>query len=765
MGYTEEYEDGMEYAAEPEVALQINRELSLARRIVEQTGTNLFLTGKAGTGKTTFLRRLREESGKRIVVLAPTGVAAINAGGMTLHSFFQLPFAPYIPGRGFAGEENLFMRMGKEKRRLIASLDLIVIDEISMVRPDILDGIDSILRRQRGVDAPFGGVQLLLIGDLRQLAPVVRPDEWALLNGHYPSPYFFESHALRKAGFVAVELKHIYRQQDPQFIALLNAVRDGRADTNVLARLNAQFRPTQKELGDNIIRLTTHNRTSDEVNSRRLAALPAEPVSFEANITGKFPESSYPADKILTLKVGARVMFIKNDTGTERRYYNGLIGTVTDIDEDSVTVSPDNPDIAPIKAEYAQWENTSYSIDGETKEITQHTDGVFAQIPLRLAWAITIHKSQGLTFDKAIIDASHSFAPGQLYVALSRCRSLEGMMLESPLSPGAVIIDRVVNTFIAESERNVPDDAMVDRMRDEYYRRLLSELFSFRSLLNAFSDFKRAIEEYVAPMHIELYCQYKEAAESLRDKIDKVGQRFISIYAANPIDAVKTASDNAFMEKIRNGCRYFLEQLAPICKLLNDTPLDLDNATMQKRLDNVTDTLQLEMAIKKTILSGIISDDFSPETYMKHKALAVLAVGENQDIRKSSARNGSKSGKGKKSPGEKKVSKEKKPKGYSQRITLKLWREGKSIEEIAMERQLTPGTIAVHLVDMVKVGEIEESVLLPADLESRIKTIAEDAVSSGEEVSFSMIRDLVVAAGIPSYYFSIYHQFHPFNRN
>ncbi len=751
----EEYKDGLEYAGESEAIFQINKELSLARRIVEQTGANLFLTGKAGTGKTTFLHRLQNESGKRMVVLAPTGVAAINAGGMTIHSFFQLPFSPFVPGRGFIGEEKHFMRMSKEKRRLIASLDLIVIDEISMVRPDTLDGIDSILRRLRGNDSPFGGVQLLLIGDLRQLAPAVRPDEWAMLCDHYSSPYFFESRALRQAGFIAVELKHIYRQQDPEFIALLNAVRDGRADESVLARLNAQFRTRQEEFGENTIRLTTHNRTSDEVNAQRLAALEGNPVTFEATVTGKFPESSYPADKHLTLKVGARVMFIKNDTGTERRFYNGLIGTITEIEEDNVTVQPDDPTMSPIKTIYEEWENTSYSINEVTKEISQHVDGVFSQIPLRLAWAITIHKSQGLTFDRAIIDAGHSFAPGQLYVALSRCRSLEGMRLESPLSPSAVIIDSVVNSFIEASERNAPDDAMVDQLRDEYYRRILADLFNFRTLTTAFADFKRAVEEFVAPMRTELYGKYNEAAQILRDKIDSVGLRFITLYASKPIDATKIAADKAFMDKIRNGCRYFLEQLAPICNLLNDTPLDLDNASMQKRLDNVTDILQLEMAIKKTILTGMLSDDFSPATYMKYKALAVLAVGENQKMRKSATKKTANAGKGKK---------EKKAKGYSQRISLKLWREGKSIEEIARERELSPNTIAMHLVDMVRLGEIQESDLLAADIESKIRAITDEALASGEESAFSKIKNLMSAAGIPSYLFSIYHQFHPFNR-
>lgn len=755
MEYTEQYENSLEYAAEPEVAMQINRELALARRIVEQTGSNLFLTGKAGTGKTTFLRRLQEDSGKRMVVLAPTGVAAINAGGMTIHSFFQLPFSPYIPGRGFAAKEKGFMRMSKEKRRMIASLDLIVIDEISMVRPDTLDGIDSILRRLRGNESPFGGVQLLLIGDLRQLAPVVGRGEGEMLKEHYPSFYFFDSHALRKAGFIAVELKHIYRQQNPEFISLLNAIRDGHAGDDVLKRLNARFRPMTDENEKDTIRLTTHNRMADEINARNLMELKGATVTYRAEVTGKFPDSSFPANPDLTLKPGARVMFIKNDTGASRRYYNGLIGTVSELGTDSVTVIPDDKALLPIEAERVVWENTSYSVDEETKEISQRVEGRFSQIPLRLAWAITIHKSQGLTFERAIIDACHSFAPGQLYVALSRCRSLEGMVLGSPLHRESVIVDPLVNGFIEETQRNMPDDAMVDHMRDEYYRALLAELFNFRPFVNAFADFRHAVEEFVAPMHPELYRRYKDATESLRDKIDSVGQRFIGLYATRPVNSESVATDEAFMEKIRNGCRYFLEQLSPLLDLLNETPLSLDNAMMQKRLDNAADTLILETAIKKTILTGLLTDTFTPETYMKYKAHGVLAASETSW----KAQEQKKAKKTKKEIKKKEI-KEKKPKGYSQRESLRMWREGKGIEEIASMRDLKPATIAGHLMEMAMLGEIEYSALVPPAVDERIRIICGQAEAEGPDDVYVRIKEMMASAGMPSYLYSIHRRFH-----
>jgi len=737
-----------------------NRELDLARRIIEETGSNLFLTGKAGTGKTTFLRCLRESSCKRMVVLAPTGVAAINAGGMTLHSFFQLPFSVFVPGRGFVGEEKRFYRMSKEKRRLIASLDLIVIDEISMVRPDTLDGIDRLLRRMRGIDSPFGGIQLLLIGDLRQLAPVVRADEWDMLRGFYPSPYFFESHSLREAGFLTVELKTIFRQQDPEFISLLNAVRDGNAGRDVLTRLNRLCRPADNENQEQTIRLTTHNRIADETNAHHLAVLPGEPRIFEAQIKGKFPETSFPADRYLTLKTGARVMFIKNDTGADRSYYNGLIGTVIGIEGNTVCVLPDDDSFDTVEVGYVEWENMSYRVDEKTKEITQQIDGVFAQIPLRLAWAITIHKSQGLTFDRAVIDAEQSFAPGQLYVALSRCRSLDGMRLESRLSPQAVIIDPDVNSFIENSRKNPPDDNTLSELRDEYFRNLLSELFSFRSLAIAFSDFSRRVLEYVAPIHPELFEAYRNAEQHFSTKIDAVGNRFISLYASTRIDACLATENEAFLNKIRNGCLYFIEQLEPICKLLNSTPVQLDNAAYEQRLLSAADILWFEMNMKKTVMKGLSKEDFSPAAYMKFKAHAVLASydGESdnsvktakakkQRKTKSQTENGEKQGKGKK---------EKKPKGYSQRVTLQMFRDGKSIEEIAAVRDLTSSTIAGHIAEMVNIGELTIEQAIPSGVMTILDKVSEDITSADRKPEYSSLRDSLAGTTIPFYYLSLY---------
>ena len=375
--------------------MENNTELEIARQLVEKTGCNVFLTGKAGTGKTTFLRELRERSAKRMIVLAPTGIAAINAGGVTIHSFFQLPLSPYIPGATFSGREQKRYQFGKVKRNIIKTLDLLVIDEISMVRADLLDAVDAVMRRYRVHHQPFGGVQLLLIGDLHQLAPVVKDDEWEMMKQYYDTPYFFSSRALMSAQYQSIELKHVYRQQDSTFLELLNKIRENRADDVTLEALNrrfiAGFTPPR---GSDYIRLTTHNYQAQRINDRELELLPGKAFSYRAEVEGTFPESSYPADEALTLKEGAQVMFIKNDT--DKRYYNGMIGEVAYTGRDSIKVkSKDTGET--IELEPAEWANAKYTLNSKTKEIEETVEGVFRQYPLRLAWAITIHKSQGLT--------------------------------------------------------------------------------------------------------------------------------------------------------------------------------------------------------------------------------------------------------------------------------------------------------------------------------------------------------------------------------
>ncbi|MXV51955.1 AAA family ATPase [Pedobacter sp. HMF7647] len=458
---------------------EFNPFMQLASDYLESTNTVVFLTGKAGTGKTTFLQKLRQTSKKKLAVIAPTGVAAINAGGMTIHSFFQLSFAPVIPGT--TGQDSFY---SAEKRELLVNLELLIIDEVSMVRPDVQDQIDLILRSVKDSAHPFGGVQLLLIGDLSQLSPIVRDEEWSVLRPYYTTPYFFSSQVLQRAPYVRIELDHVYRQKEQTFVDILNEVRNQHLSAENLNLLNTRyvpdFRPAPE---DPYITLTTHNHIAQQINTERLEALPGQEQEFTAAIRGEFPKDAYPTETNLKLKTGAQVMFVKNDSSAEKLFYNGKIGTVTRIEDKTVFVLSEEKEIM---AEALEWTNVRY--EAAEQEIRETNAGSFAQIPLKLAWAITIHKSQGLTFDKAIIDVSESFAHGQAYVALSRCRSLSGMILRNPVAIRNIIGDPAVARF-NEQAAGRPDTQTLERDQERYRLYLLTELFNFVPLQTKLKGF------------------------------------------------------------------------------------------------------------------------------------------------------------------------------------------------------------------------------------------------------------------------------------
>jgi hypothetical protein len=452
--------------------LMDNPALLLAQAYVDTTNTLVFLTGKAGTGKTTFLRQVRLTTTKRLAIVAPTGVAAINAGGMTIHSMFQLPFGPMPPDL----PERPELKYNQDKRVLLESLELLVIDEISMVRPDVLDQIDLILRNVRGSRHPFGGVQLLLIGDLAQLSPIIREDEWSVLRPYYPTPYFFSSSVLQRTDYVRIELDKVYRQSDERFIRILNEMREQQLAAESLKELNARyiegFRP---DAGDPYITLTTHNQAARQINQEWLDAIDAPVTEYQATVRGEFPADAFPTDATLRLKVGAQVMFVKNDSSAEKRYYNGKIGTIVNLEAETVQVLTPEGNVIGVQA--LEWSNVRYQAHGE--QVSEENAGSFAQIPLKTAWAITIHKSQGLTFDKAVIDVSAAFAHGQAYVALSRCRSLEGLVLLKPVSAANVIGDPAVARFNLLTASRQPDVTLLGRHQQAYRFYLLSELFNF----------------------------------------------------------------------------------------------------------------------------------------------------------------------------------------------------------------------------------------------------------------------------------------------
>ncbi len=466
-----------------------------ANEFALKTNRSIFVTGKAGTGKTTFLHKLKTETAKQIAIVAPTGIAAINAGGTTIHSFFQLPLSPFIPtveGRKQLIEKS---KMQGGRRRVLQELELLVIDEISMVRADVLDAIDTILRhvRYRHREA-FGGVQVIFIGDMFQLSPVASNEEWHLLSQYYNSQYFFHSQVTKEQQPIYIEFDKIFRQTNADFISVLNEVRNNNLSDNGLKLLQSRYNPSfQPTKDDAYIILTTHNYKADKINSEELALIKEKTYTFEAKIEGDFPEKAYPTEKQLVLKVGAKVMFNKNDTENPRRFFNGKIGVIESINEKNITIIASD-DKSKIVLEPMAWENVKYTADESTKKLKEELVGRFIQYPLRLAWAITIHKSQGLTFDKTVIDAGEAFAPGQVYVALSRCRSLEGIVLWSKINPYSISNDKEIVNYELNKADAMILERQLEKSKNEFRLFVLEQLFDFKVIIAYISRLMRDFE-------------------------------------------------------------------------------------------------------------------------------------------------------------------------------------------------------------------------------------------------------------------------------
>lgn len=719
--------------------------MNLAWQFVTQTNVSVFLTGKAGTGKTTFLRKLREMSPKRMVVLAPTGVAAINAQGQTIHSFFQLPFGPIVPGME-RSERRSHYSMSADKKNLIRTLDLLVIDEISMVRCDLLDAVDQELRKYRDRYKPFGGVQLLLIGDLQQLAPVAKDSEWTLLRSAYQTPYFFDSRALQQIRYVTIELKHIYRQQDETFINILAKIRNNNLDAPTLQRLNQRYVP-QFVPGDEDgwIRLTTHNNTAHAYNQQRLEALKGEAQIFLATVKKNFPETSYPADERLELKVGAQVMFIKNDPSGNRAYYNGKIGIVRGWDADEETIEVwSKEDGTSVNVPRVTWENTKYVVDEETKDIREVVDGTFTQYPLRLAWAITVHKSQGLTFDHAVLDINDSFAHGQVYVALSRCRTLEGLVLARPLDARSVITDSSVNSYI-DHELSEAETAktQLPQMMFDYNLALLGEMFDFGQLDRDLRYLTRVVEEHLYGSYSDLLSLLKTQVDAFRVHVSDVAGRFRTQYQQMASLSHTIQADAAIQERIKAAAGYFGGKLSElISPVLAESVISIGNKQVLTQYNNALDALKLSYKTKVGIFSRLHTESFSVKNYLDAKAKAVLdelmvdksvskkssAKGKSQkksqrpaigaDVREESMQDAidemlilARGGHQQEANVAKETKKAAKP--DTKQESLRMWREGLSIEQIAERRGFVCGTIAKHLGYFVEQGELSVTDLVP----------------------------------------------------
>ncbi|MBW3546193.1 MAG: AAA family ATPase, partial [Bacteroidetes bacterium] len=606
-----------------------NEQLQLAFDFVEHTNRHIFLTGKAGTGKTTFLQSLKQRLPKRMVVVAPTGVAAMNAGGVTIHSFFQLPFGPYIPGASQHGSEQgasqrQIKKFSKEKINIIRSLDLLVIDEISMVRADVLDAIDEVLRRFRDRSQPFGGVQLLMIGDLQQLAPIAREEEWKLLRQHYSTVFFFGSQALQQTEYVSIMLQHIYRQRDATFINILNGIRENRLDGDLLQQLNSRcLQGFSPDTSEGYITLTTHNQQAQQINERELQKIKGKAYSFKASTEGDFPEYLYPTEQQLVLKKGAQVMFVKNDLAREKRYYNGKIGTITDIYEDTIVVqAPGDED--PIYVEQAEWQNHKYALNEQTKEIEETVAGVFRQYPLKLAWAITIHKSQGLTFDKAIIDANAAFTHGQVYVALSRCRSLEGLVLTQPLAPASIISDASIQGFNGRVAQNQPGQEVLQTSRQVYQQRLLLELFDFNLLGRRMGYFHRLLRENAASLAGAPAEAAAAMENSFRSQIAEVGAKFIAQMHKLGLYEQLAEENEALQARLQQAAPYFYEKLDTlVLQPLKKLSLETDNKEVRKVVSAAYENLYQE-AFVKTASMQACKNGFKTQPYLQARAKASL---------------------------------------------------------------------------------------------------------------------------------------------
>ena len=619
--------------------MEQNQEIRTAWDFVEHTGRSIFLTGRAGTGKTTFLKTVVERSSKRCIVVAPTGVAAINAGGMTIHSFFQLPFSPFVPNAQFKSKFDF----GKEKRKIISSLDLLIIDEISMVRSDLLDAVDSVLRRYRDRYKPFGGVQLLMIGDLQQLTPVVTSDDERMLAPYYDTPYFFGSKALAQIDYVTIQLEKVYRQQDDDFLTLLNHIREGQPSADDLQRLNSRCQPDfipKPEEG--YIRLTTHNQMANNYNETELQKLPTRAYTYQATIEGTFPDYSYPTAETLTLKEGAQVMFVKNDPSGNHLYYNGRIGHVTYADKSRLQVYCPGDDEA-IEVEPLTWENARYTLNPETREIESEVLGKFSQLPLRLAWAITIHKSQGLTFERAIIDASLSFAPGQVYVALSRCKSFEGMVLASQIPSHAIINDERVDNYISHQEEAAQKSIeQLPTLKDEYYRYLLMELFDFKDILYREEYLNRIITEFFYHSFTDIAELHKRALNDFRQQIITIADKWLQKIQAMTIADLH---EEEFLERVKRSAAYFEQALdTTLSKALGLVPdIKTNNKLAMKRLtENFVDLRQAWLS-RRYLLQQMTERTFTIADYLRQKQSSLLDAMDEQTLQKKRGRKPKKS--------------------------------------------------------------------------------------------------------------------------
>jgi hypothetical protein len=712
-----------------------NTIFQLAAKLVNHTNQDIFLTGKAGTGKTTFLKYIQAHTHKSAVVVAPTGVAAINAGGVTMHSFFQLPFGPFIPttSKGFSTEASsatdkhgLFsnIRFNNDKRDLLNELELLIIDEVSMVRADMLDAMDTILRHFRKKPfLPFGGVQVLYIGDLFQLPPVMPDAEWEILKEYYESPFFFHAKVIEEAAPLYVELKKIYRQNEIRFIDLLNGVRNNQVSTTDLQVLNSKYQPNFNPSGsDKYITLSTHNKKADIINAAELNKLPGKAFRFMGTIIKDFSEKALPTEMELLLKEGAQVMFIKNDSGGERKYYNGKLAIIKSIAGEAITVTFDTGE--------PERKNIRYTYNKEKDKIDEEEIGSFEQYPIRLAWAITIHKSQGLTFTKAIIDAGASFAAGQVYVALSRCTTLEGLILHSKIPASAIATDERVIRF---AEKEIEENRLYEILEKEqqnYWANTLLKTFNWAKLVSTY----RELAEWVPTKKLANASTAVTLSKTwLQKTIDQ--QKVANTFREKLEDIFQSGTDNALPlleERVPKAIDWFCKSIAE---------------DLLQPLQEHIKSLQYASKVRQYVTELKKIESFSWQQIIKLQQVVYgetpLWKGNNPYIQLMPAVIEAEGNRPKKAAVEK---------GSSQRTSFQLFNEGKTIADIAILRNLSAGTIESHLADFIKTGELEVyRVVNPQKVEAILKLIPTmDSLSAtpikeklGDDYSYGEIRAVI----------------------
>lgn len=685
---------------------------------VNSTNKNIFLTGKAGTGKTTLLRHLEQNTHKNTAIAAPTGIAAINAGGVTLHSLLQLPFGIYVPDEGEAqslmnqsanvnGPRNVRsnMKMGAAKRTLLRELELLVIDEVSMLRADLTDCIDTVLRSvRRNRNVPFGGLQILFIGDLNQLPPVITKNEKGIYDRFYDSSFFFASRVLRESPPIYVELEKIYRQEDEGFLEILNRLRNNKLSSDDIEKLNKLHRP-EFDLSKNkdYIYVTTHNYKADRINSEALRSLPGKEFSYEAEVKGDFPESMFPVPQKAVFKKGAKVMFVTNDPTGQKRFFNGKIGFVTSLDEDSIEVEFEGSD-QKIEVEEYEWKNTRYKFNKDKDEMNEVVKGTFIHFPLKLAHAVTVHKSQGLTFEKAVLDLSGSFAPGQMYVALSRLTSLDGLVLSEPIPNKKFNPEEGVLEFNKNKREKTELEETLRGDKRQYLNDLLMRAFEFNELYFAFSNHLREFNKDESKSKRMSFYEWTADRNKEVEEFRVTGKKFLKIALG------KQLNDEDYYtflkERTAGALDYYKPKLDNLHAALKNQHSRVKKGDgLKAYTKELKELIILPVRAKKAIAKAALAAKcFSEGTYPDLSKVEGL---KPEEVKAE-----------KKAPQAKK--KKQLPKGETYRVTLKMFKEGKNAEEIAGERGMAASTIEGHLARFVEQGEIAVDQLLSKE---KIKAI------------------------------------------